>query len=155
VSRERFASALYPGLGLLLVAALSACGTKEPTASRESAQGSAPPAGEAPAAAAPAGTAGDRASLSTGADDGSATNPTQGGPAAAAAAKPAPGTQSLRFIVRTKETGFELPAGTFEVRLLALDPIREGGAAGAGGGAGKGAASGSGSGSRSTVPARR
>jgi len=41
----------------------------------------------------------------------------------------APGTMSLRFIVRRRETGEELPAGGFDVRLLSLDAMREDGAA--------------------------
>lgn len=55
-----------------------------------------------------------------------------------AASGPAPGTLSLRFIVRKKETKEELPAGSFEVRLLPLDAIREG-ALGSAGSAGPGA----------------
>jgi len=44
------------------------------------------------------------------------------------AMQPAPGSMSLRFIVRKRETGEELPAGGFDVRLLSLDSVREGGA---------------------------
>jgi len=39
---------------------------------------------------------------------------------------PVPGTFPLRFIVHERETRKELPAGSFEVRLLPLDPIRSG-----------------------------
>lgn len=59
----------------------------------------------------------------------SASGPARGdlrGPAAAApvAALPAPGTLSLRFVARARESGVEIPAGSFEVRLLSLDAIR-------------------------------
>lgn len=56
----------------------------------------------------------------------------EGAAAAAPPSGPAPGTLSLRFIVRKKETKEELPAGSFEVRLLPLDAIREGGSGSAG-----------------------
>lgn len=52
-------------------------------------------------------------------------------PGGAVPAAAAPGTLSLRFIVRKHETKEELAAGSFEVRLLPLDPIREGTASGA------------------------
>lgn len=123
----RMAAVILAGLAML------ACGRNEP-ASGEGSKGAVPsPATSAPSSGGPPTTAEDTARIDTHpAPLSAAPAPAPSAPPGAAPvpAGPAPGTLSLRFIVRKRETKDELPAGAFEVRLVPIDPIRDGSAAG-------------------------
>jgi len=127
-SRARIAAAVALA-GLLLAASLAAigCGGGAPGAGAGS--GTAPTSGAS-------GPAGQAAPSPAGADAGTARIDPNPVPSTVAPASPqgaapvpsgpVPGTFPLRFIVHERETRRELPAGSFEVRLLPLDPIRSG-----------------------------
>src|SRR5262249_30696078 len=77
-------------------------------------------------AAADPGGSGRSGTASTGYNVPAPSGPGEPGVPSAGHDVPAPGTFSLRVIVRQSETREELPAGTFEVRLVSLDLESEG-----------------------------